>query len=147
MAASLTFYQSFETKLGNKEIDLDSDSFKVVLTTSGYTPSASSHTSYTDVTNELATANGYTQNNKTLSSVTWTNVAGVVTWDAADTTWSASGGAITARYAVIFDDTAADKALVCYILLDTTPADVSAPDGTNLTLQWSGSGIFTLSVA
>jgi hypothetical protein len=144
MAASLTFYNSFREFVGDGTIDLDGDTFKVMLTTSSYTPSAS-HTVKTDVTNELSTANGYTAGGATLGSVTWGHSGGTATFNAADTEWTASGGTITARYAVVYDDTAASDQLVCYILLDTTPADVSATTGNTLTLQWDGSGIFTLS--
>jgi hypothetical protein len=144
MAASLTFYNSFREFMGDGTIDLDGDTFKVMLTSSSYTPSAS-HTVKADVTNELSTANGYTAGGDTLANVTWGHSGGTATFNADDTVWTASGGTITARYAVIYDDTAASDQLVCYILLDTTPADVSATTGNTLTLQWNASGIFALS--
>ena len=144
MAASITFYQSFREYLGDGTIDLDTHTFKVMLTSSSYTPNASTHSVKADVTNELSTANGYTAGGATLGSVTWTRSGATVTFDAADTTWTASGGNIVARYAVIYDDTAASDELVAYILLDTTPADVTTTDGNTLTLQWNASGIFTL---
>lgn len=144
MAASITFYQSFREYIADGTIDLDTHTFKVLLTSSSYTPSASTHSVKTDVTNELSTANGYTSGGATLGSVTWTRSGGTVTFDAADTTWTASGGSIVARYAVIYDDTAASDELVAYILLDTTPADVTTTTGNTLTLAWNASGIFTL---
>jgi hypothetical protein len=146
MAASLTFYQSFREYMSDGTIDLDTDSFKVTLHTSTYTPNASTHTVYADLTNELSTASGYTNGGAALGSVTWTRSGATVTFDAADTVWTASGGTITARYAVIRKDGTANaivSPLVCYILLDTTPADVSATTGNTLTLQWNASGIFT----
>ena len=142
MAASLTFYQSFREYMADGTIDLDTHTFKVVLTSSSYTPNASTHTVLTDVTNELS-GNGYAR--ATLGSVTWNRSGGTVTFDAADTVFTASGGSIVARYAVIYDDTAASDELVCYILLDTAPADVTTTSGNTLTLQWNASGIFTLS--
>lgn len=148
MAASLTFYQSFREYIADGTIDLDTDAFVVRLLSSSYTPNAGSHTVIADLTNELATANGYTSGGASLASVTWNRSGGTVTWDAADTTWTASGGSIVARYAVINKNGTANaivSPLVCYILLDTTPADVTATDGNNLTLQWNASGIFTLS--
>lgn len=147
MAASITIYNSFRKYLGDGTIDIDTHTFKVMLCSSSYTPSASSHTVKADVTNELSTANGYTAGGATLGSVTWTQSGATVTWDAADTVWPASGGSITARYAVIYDDTPTSPAdpLVAYILLDTTPADVTATDGNTLTLQWNASGILAQS--
>ena len=143
MAASLTFYNSFREYVADGTIDLDTHTFKVMLVASGYTPSAA-HTVKADVTNELSTANGYTAGGATLGSVTWGHSGGTATFDAADTVWTASGGSIVARYAVIYDDTAANDELVCYILLDTTPADVTTTAGNTLTLQWNASGILTI---
>jgi len=143
MAASLTFYNSFREYVADGTIDLDTHTFKVMLVASGYTPSTA-HTVKSDVTNELSTANGYTAGGATLGSVTWGHSGGTATFDAADTVWTASGGSIVARYAVIYDDTAASDELVCYILLDTAPADVTTTAGNTLTLQWNGSGIFTI---
>lgn len=148
MAASLTFYQSFREYVADGTIDLDTDTFKVTLHSSSYTPNAGTHTVYADLTNELSTASGYTNGGDALGSVQWTRSGGTVTFDAADTIWTASGGSITARYAVIRKDGTANaivSPLICYILLDTTPADVTATTGNTLTLQWNGSGIFTLS--
>ncbi len=144
MTASITFYDSFREFSMDGTIDLDSHTFKVLLTSSSYTPSASTHTQKSDVTNELSTANGYTAGGATLGSVTWAHSGGTATFDAADTVWTASGGSIVARYAVIYDDTASNDELVAYILLDTAPANVTTTDGNTLTLQWNASGIFTL---
>ncbi len=146
MAASITIYHSFREYLGDGTIDLDSDSFKVTLHTSSYTPSTA-HTIYSNLTNELSTANGYTNGGAALASVTWNRSSGTVTFDAADTTWTASGGSIVARYAVIRKDGTMGgivSPLIAYILLDTTPADVTATTGNPLTLAWNASGIFAL---
>lgn len=147
MTASITFYQSFREYMADGTIDLDTDTFKVSLHTSTYSPNASTHTVYADLTNELSTANGYTNGGATLGSVTWNRSGGTVTFDAADTVWTASGGSIAARYAVIRKSGTANSItdpLVAYILLDTTPADVTATDTNTFTLQWNASGIFTL---
>jgi hypothetical protein len=144
MTASITLFNSFRKYLGDGTIDLDTDTFKVTLHTSTFAPSASTMTKYADVTNELATANGYTSGGATLSSVTWSQSGATVTFDAADTTWTAAGGSIVARYAVIRKSGTANgivDPLIAYILLDTTPADVTTTDGNTLTLQWNGSGI------
>lgn len=148
MAASITFYQSFREYMADGTFDLNSDTYTVSLHNSTYTPDASTHTVYADATNELATANGYTNGGANLASVTWTRSGGTVTFDAADTTWTASGGSIVARYAVIRKNGTANarvSPLVAYILLDTTPADVTATTGNTLTLQWNASGILALS--
>ena len=62
-------------------------------------------------------------------------------------TWTASGGSITARFAVIYDDTHASDQALCVCLLDTAPADVTATDGNTFTITMNASGILTLSGA
>ena len=94
----------------------------------------------------LTTANGYTAGGAALASKTTLRAAGVMTFDAADVVWTASGGSITARYLVLYASVARDgftNPLIGYALLDTTPADVTATDTNTLTIQWSASGIFT----
>jgi hypothetical protein len=143
MAASISFYDSFREFVGDGTIDLDGDTFKVMLVTDAYTFSAA-HTVKTDITNELSTANGYTAGGATLGTVTWGHSGGTATFDAANTVWTATDSGITARRAVIYSDTAASDQLVASVLLDTTPADVTATAGNTLTLAWHASGIFTL---
>lgn len=147
MTASITFFNSFKEYIADGTIDLDTDTFKLTLHTSTYSPNASTQTVYADLTNELATANGYTNGGHTLASVTWGQSAGTSTFDAADLAITASGGSIVARYAVIRKSGTANTIvdpLVAYILMDTSPADVTTTDGNVLTFQWNGSGIFTL---
>lgn len=100
---------------------------------------------YADISaNELSTANGYTAGGFTCTSVTWTNSAGTMTFDMDDPTWTASGGAIAARYAAIYSDTSTGDKLLCYSLLDQTPADVSAANGTAFVVQINASGVYQL---
>lgn len=147
MAASITFYQTFRKWMADGTFDLDANTFKVTLHTSTYTPNAATQSVYADLTNELSTANGYTNGGATLGSVTWTQSGATITFDAADTAWNIVTASITARYAVIRAsgtlNTHVDP-LVAYILLDTTPADITVTPGNSLTLQWNASGIFTL---
>lgn len=146
-AGKWKLYDTAKLNIGNGTTDLDSHTFKIALFTSSSDANTLTETVYSGLTNEVANANGYTTGGNTLSGVTWTQTSGTATFDATDTTWTASGGSITARYAVIYDDTAATKPLVCVCLLDTTPADVTATAGNTLTIQFNASGIFTLSGA
>lgn len=147
MAAGVfTLYNHVAELIGDGTIDLDTHSFKLALFTSSYTP-AGTHTTLAGITaNQVAAGNGYTANGAALTSVTWNRSAGVATFDSADVVWTASGGPITARYAVMFDDTAASDELIGYVLLDTTPADVTATDGNTLTVAPSASGWFAQTV-
>jgi hypothetical protein len=143
MAATITFYNSFREYVADGSIDLDADTFKVQLHTSTHVP-AVSDTQLSDLDNEHSNGNGYTTGGEALAGVSWSHSGATATFDANDTVWTASGGSITARYAIIYDDTSTNDLLVAYILLDDTPADVTATDGNTLTLAWNASGIFTI---
>jgi hypothetical protein len=124
-------------------IDLDTDDLKVALFNSSFSTATTAYST----TNELATANGYTQGGATLANVTLAEAAGTVTLDADDTTWTAASGDIVARYAVIYDDTDVGKTIIGYVLLDTTPADVTVTDGNDFTIVWAATGILTATQA
>lgn len=97
-------------------------------------------TTYAALTNEVANAFGYTTGGIAITF----NVSGTttVTVDiATDPVWTASGGSITARYAVIYE---VGGNVLCYALLDATPADVTATSGNTLTVAANASGVFTL---
>lgn len=105
---------------------------------------------YGDLTNEHANANGYTTGGIALASEVYTQTAGVGTFDSADVVWTASGGSITARFAVIYVNATVNgivKPLLCVSLLDTTPADVTATNGNTFTVAINASGIITVSGA
>ena len=108
-------YNPFLFNLAAKAINVDTDTFKVMLVTSTYTPNVDTHNDRADVTNEI-TGTGYTGGGNTVN-VTATNNT---TNDRVDivlpgTTWPTS--TITARGAVYYlsTGTAANDLLVCYI--------------------------------
>lgn len=146
-AGKWKLYNTAKKYLADGTFDLDSHTFKVALFTSSSNCDTLTNSQLSTLTNQVAGANGYTTGGQTLTSVTWTQSGGTVTFDSADPVWTASGGSITARFAVIYDDTAANDELLCVCLLDTAPADVTATAGNTLTIQMNASGIFTLSGA
>lgn len=146
MAASAwAKYNSFPLYMGQKKIDFSADTFKIALFTSSSNANDPTKLVYGDLTNELSTANGYTAGGATLTSVSWTQSTVTVTFSCAAAAWTASGGSITARYAVIYDSTPTTplKPLICWTLLDTTPADAVATNGTTFTVNIHASGILT----
>lgn len=138
-------YNKAKEYIGDGTIDLDGDTFKVMLATSSYTPLLT-HSTKTDVTNEVANGNGYTTGGVTVTA-TWSESTGTVTFDSDDPSWTASGGSITARYAVLYDDTPTSPAdpVIAYCLLDNAPADVTAVDGADFTIQLAAGGYFQVS--
>lgn len=138
-------YDSFKEKMADGTIDMDdasADIFKCALFTSSLTP-AQTDDLYSGLSNEVANGLGYVTGGVSLTGVTWVESSGVITWDAADIEWTASGGTITARYAIIYH--VASSQLVAMCLMDNSPADVAVSNGNTLTIQLSGSGILTLS--
>ncbi len=132
-----TLYHNFKLYLCDGTFDLNSNTFKVALVASGYTPVVATHAVLADVTNELSTANGYTSGGVTVAA-TLNLAAGTVTFDTADAAWTASGGSIVARYAVLYASGTLNgrvNPLVAYCVLDSAPADVTATATSTLTIQ------------
>lgn len=103
--ATATNYGNFGLHCMKGEIALLTDNIKVTLHTNAYTPNKDTHNAYTDLTNELTTANGYTAGGLLLSSKAITYTAGVGAWfDAADSVWTITAGGITCRTAVLRKD-------------------------------------------
>ena len=145
MAVTAFVFGQFLDHLAQKRIDLDTDTIKVALATSAFTPAQDTMDFFNDVTNEV-TGTGYTAGGATLSSVTWAYTAGTNTWkfDAADVSWPSS--TITARYAVIYVETAGASSTDPLIAYVDFGADVSTTAGT-FSVVWDAAGIFTITVA
>lgn len=143
MTVTAHWYDKAIDSLATKKIDVSSDTLKVMLCTSTYTPSQASHQYKSDVTNEVS-GTGYTAAGASLSSVTHAITSHVWALDAADTSWTSS--TITARYAVVYDSTPstdATRPLICYIDFG---ADVSSSGGT-FQITWDSSGIATITAS
>lgn len=144
--ATSKIYGSLLSKVFNKEVDYDSDSIKVALVGSSYTPNQDTHDYWDDVSANEVSGTGYTAGGSALASktVTYDSATNVTVLDAADVTWASS--TITARYAVIYDDsgaTAGQKALLGYVDFGS---DQSSTNG-NFTITWDSTGIFRFTVA
>lgn len=141
-------YDIFKEYIGDGTIDLDADTFNCGLYSSTSNFATLTLSGRANLTNQHATANGYTQPGSALASVTWVRAGSTTTLDSADEVFTASGGSIVARAAVIDDDTVTTPTadpLCCYTLMDNTPADVTATSGNTLTIQMNASGILALS--
>ena len=144
-AGSWVIYHEFKLALGNKLVDLDTDTLKcaLFLSTSNAGSASLATARYATLTNQHANGNGYTTGGVTVAG-TFSNSSGTITFDVADPSWTASGGSIVARFAVLYSDTATNKDLIAYCLLDSAPADVTVADGNILTIQINASGVFQL---
>ncbi|AXN53623.1 hypothetical protein HOT82_gp061 [Gordonia phage Ronaldo] len=143
MAVTAKVFGPFLNSMADKLVDLNSDTIKVMLTTSA--PDQDAWQFKSSVTGEV-TGTGYTAGGATVASPTFSYNTSTNVWmfDGADVTWSSS--TITANYAVFYDSTPATDAtrpLICY--WDFGGAQSSSSG--NFTLSFSASGIVTATVA
>ncbi len=136
MAITSVLSNHFKFMLATKKIDFENDTFKAILMDTTFAFDKDSHATLAAVTShQLATANGYTQDDKSLAGVTVieddTNDRAEVTWTNA--TWTASGGNIGATGAlVIYDATTSDDTVVGCVDFGT---DYTIADGSSLQFQ------------
>lgn len=124
--------------------DVDSDTWRVALVTASSNIGAST-TTWAGVTNEVANGNGYTTGGVAVTLTIGGTTSPFVTFST-NPSWTASGGSITARYAVLYE---LGGNVMCYVLLDNTPADVVTTNGNSLTIDGDGtpSPIYTVTFA
>lgn len=144
MAVTANVYGLALSSFVSGSINWGTDTIKVMLTTSAYTPNQDTHQFKSSVTNEV-TGTGYTAGGATLASKTnaYTTATNTVALDAADVTWSTS--TITAARAVVYKDTGTGSTspLICYVDFG---GDVVSTAG-NFTITWDSAGICTLTAA
>jgi hypothetical protein len=109
-------YNSFVDDMARGAIDADTDTFKVMLVSSAYSPNKDTHDKRDDVTNEVS-GTGYTAGGVTSAcTVTKDTANDRVTLSFAAVSWATS--TITARAAVIYKSrggAASSDELVCYV--------------------------------
>ena len=141
MAASAwVIYDDAKERLADGTFDLDGDTFKCALCATTHTPLSSGHGVYSDISANLSSDTDYAA--VTCSGVTWDETNGTVTFDCNDISFGTSV-TITARYAVLFDDTTTSDCLLAYSDLDDGGAYVASTNGT-FEIQIHANGVFTL---
>lgn len=132
--ASLIYNNAKEAFL-NGDIDLTSDTIKLALVTSAYTPDADAHDFWDDVSaNEVANSGTYSAGGATLAvTVSQDNTDDEGVFDATDVSFTSA--TITARYAVIYKSTGTAGTSALIALIDF---------GSN---QTSTAGTFTITFA
>lgn len=118
------------TKMIDGTFDIDSDTWRVALVTSSSNISTSS-TTWALVTNEVSAANGYSAGGVAVT-LTMTGTTSVAITFTSNPSWTASGGSIVARWAVLYE---LSGNVLGFVLLDNTPADTTTTNGNTLTVS------------
>lgn len=151
-AGNWTVFDSAKKYIADGTINIATDTIKVALFTSTAAFTSASITTYS-TTNEVAGTNGYTQGGVavlTAAGVAAVTFSGSTTKygpTAANASWTASGGSIVARYALLYANVTRNtivNPVIGFVLLDTTPADVTTTTGNQLVVNTPANGFFTL---
>ena len=128
-----------------RRVDWVSDTVKVALCTSSYTPNQDTHTFFNDITNELTTGGGYTAGGAALANktVTYDSTSNETRLDADDVQWTSA--TFTCRYAVIYKDTGSGATSPLFGWVDFG-GNESIASGI-FVIQWDSTGILKLAAA
>lgn len=134
-------YNNFKKNIMNGSIDLDTDTIKVALVTSSYSPNIDTDEFFSDVTNEVAGA-GYDAGGKALANkvVTEDTTDDEGVFSADPVIWTTA--TITATGAVIYKATgdSSTSPLICYIDFAATKISTAG----TFTITWDAEGILNL---
>ena len=148
-AGAFKVYGSAAEAIAKGTIDLDTNTFRMVLVTATHTPNQATHSTWADMSADEAVGTGYTASGKLLTC-TVNRSALVVTFDCDDQSWAAS--TITAKYAVIVKDAdangtiASTDAFLAYCDLETGGGSLSTTAGT-FAITINASGVFTVTAS
>lgn len=138
-AGTWTFTDASKKYLLDGTFNVDGDTFKMALFKSTSNLGAST-TTFAGVTAECDTG-GYVAGGQSVD-LTVSGTTTVTVDVATDPVWTVSSTSLVARFACIYE---VGGNVLCYCLLDSTPADVTVSVGNTLTVAAHASGVFTLS--
>lgn len=137
MAITCKVSNQFNEEYSKGEHTLASDILKAILLDTNFGPfDPATDSTYADISgNEIAEACGYTQKNKTLTTVSVDQSSGVMTLNADNLTWTASGCDIeTTKACAIINEDHTNDTVICCIEFG---ANYATADGTSLTINLS----------
>lgn len=144
MAITITPYNHTANRMQGG-LDVATDSYKINLyTVLPFVASATTKAGAEAGATQVATANGYTQNATTLTSVV-IQISGTngSRFAAANVAWAASGGNISAEFGMVYNDTDTDDPPLYHI--DFGELFVATP-GRNFEITWHPDGIAILGI-
>ena len=134
--ANYNKFQCFVEDLAEKKHNLASDTLKVAFSNASNVPSASADVKLADITTIVATNLG----DVTLTVSSSSQTAGTYKLVVADKTLTASGAVPAFRYVIIYNDTAANKELICFF---DYGSEVTLANGDTFKLDF-GTELFSL---
>jgi L-asparagine transporter-like permease len=147
MAVTTTVYGLAQKHFASADINWASDTIKVALLTSTYTPNQDTHEFFSDLTNELSASGNYSSGGASLAGKAVSYTAGTNTeaLTATNLTLSALTPSAAFRYAVVYKSTGTGwtSQLICYINFG---ADQN-PGGSDFTLSWAATGVLNMTTA
>lgn len=129
---------------GSTLFDWDTDTIKVAILTSAYTPDQDAHDFWNDVSANEASASGYTAGGAALTTktVTYDTATNQIRLDADDVTWTS---AVVGRYLVVYKDTGTASTSPLLGYYDNAGADFGG--GSSLTVTWDSTGVLRITVS
>lgn len=127
---------------GTAPVDWNTDTIKVALVSSSYTPSITADDYFSDVSAYEVSGTNYTAGGAIISNISVSVASNKVVVDGDDVSWASNAGGFTnARYAIIYKatGTASTSPLIGYINFTGDRGNTIAP----LLIVWSSSGIIT----
>lgn len=135
-------YNSAKGGLGDGSIDWNTDTIKMALVTSSYSPNQDTHVFFSDVTNEISASGTYPAGGVTLTcSVTIDNTNNRAIYDANDVSITSFTG--TFRYGVIYKSTGVASTSRLIAIIDFTGANITVQTGT-FTYTVPTAGVFNI---
>jgi hypothetical protein len=139
-AGAWTLTNGARTDILNGAAPFNSASFKVALLQSTSNVGAAT-TTFAGLTNEVGTTNtGYTAGGLTVTFAE-AGTTSVTLKFSSNPIWTAGTANLTARFAALYK---VSGNVICFCLLDSTPADVTATNGNTLTIDGITNAVLTL---
>lgn len=137
-----TAKKNIASRVAAETVDWVGDTVKLALFTSASNCATLTNVDFADLTNEVAAVNGYVAGGVAITGKALTLVGDNIQFQGSKASFTAAGGSITARFAVLYSDTPTNKTLLSVSLLDDTPANVVINDGITFDATPAATGWF-----
>lgn len=118
-SGSWQFYREYKKRLAAGEILSVGHSFRLSMLTASYVPDLINHKNWSDISSTEIVGSGYTAGGVLINTTTLNSIDNYVKWGANIVEVGPFVDLTTVMYAVIYDDSHADDALVAYCLMSS----------------------------